>query len=182
LQPFGFAGGLYEQSTGLTRFGARDYDPITGRWTSKDPIGFAGGTSNLYAYALEDPINLVDTSGRVPWPLILGGIALWEGYQHWDDINKLFDRWNQRFDENNQRFIDTPVNDQNMEHILDLYRERGNLVVRMCGELAGEAFDAWKFSMRQAVRSNRRMNGPLPPTPPAPQPGWSPANRGGGSR
>ena len=26
FQPFGFAGGLYDQHTGLTRFGARDYD------------------------------------------------------------------------------------------------------------------------------------------------------------
>ena len=42
LQPFGFAGGLYEPETGLVRFGARDYDPTTGRWTAKDPIGFGG--------------------------------------------------------------------------------------------------------------------------------------------
>ena len=26
FQPFGFAGGLYDQDTKLTRFGARDYD------------------------------------------------------------------------------------------------------------------------------------------------------------
>jgi RHS repeat-associated protein len=38
FQPFGFAGGLYDQHTGLTRFGARDYDAVTGRWTEKDPI------------------------------------------------------------------------------------------------------------------------------------------------
>jgi RHS repeat-associated protein len=42
FQPFGFAGGLYDQDTGLVRFGARDYDPETGRWTAKDPILFAG--------------------------------------------------------------------------------------------------------------------------------------------
>ncbi len=30
--PFGFAGGLYGTETGLVRFGARDYDPETGRW------------------------------------------------------------------------------------------------------------------------------------------------------
>jgi len=32
FQPFGFAGGLYDPDTGLVRFGARDYDPFTGRW------------------------------------------------------------------------------------------------------------------------------------------------------
>jgi RHS repeat-associated protein len=34
FQPFGFAGGLYESEIGLVRFGARDYDPETGRWTA----------------------------------------------------------------------------------------------------------------------------------------------------
>jgi RHS repeat-associated protein len=41
FQPFGFAGGLRDTSTGLTRFGARDYDAHNGRWSAKDPIGFA---------------------------------------------------------------------------------------------------------------------------------------------
>ena len=36
FQPFGFAGGLYDRDTKLTRFGARDYDAESGRWTSKD--------------------------------------------------------------------------------------------------------------------------------------------------
>lgn len=62
----GYAGGLYDKDTGLTRFGARDYDPQTGRWTAKDPILFAGGTSNLYEYALNDPINNVDPNGLQP--------------------------------------------------------------------------------------------------------------------
>jgi RHS repeat-associated protein len=55
LQPFGFAGGLYDSQTGLIRFGARDYDPETGRWTSKDPAGFSGGDTNLYGYVVNDP-------------------------------------------------------------------------------------------------------------------------------
>ena len=63
FQPFGFAGGLYDQHTKLTRFGARDYDATTGRWTSKDPIGFDGDGPNLYAYVLNNPVNWVDMLG-----------------------------------------------------------------------------------------------------------------------
>jgi RHS repeat-associated protein len=63
FQPFGYAGGIYDAATGLVRFGARDYDAETGRWTIKDPVGLSGGSSNLYAYAYEDPINGVDPSG-----------------------------------------------------------------------------------------------------------------------
>ena len=61
--PFGFAGGLYDPDTGLVRFGARDYDPYAGRWTTKDPILFAGGQANLYMYVGNDPVNRVDMEG-----------------------------------------------------------------------------------------------------------------------
>ena len=63
FQPFGFAGGLYDADTGLVRFGARDYDARTGRWLSKDPIGFGGLDANLYSYAFADPVNLIDPGG-----------------------------------------------------------------------------------------------------------------------
>ncbi|RMX09560.1 RHS repeat-associated core domain-containing protein [Vandammella animalimorsus] len=63
FQPFGFAGGLYDPDTQLTRFGARDYDAETGRWTAKDPILFDDGDSNLYGYVLQDPVNFVDPEG-----------------------------------------------------------------------------------------------------------------------
>ena len=77
LTPFGFAGGLYEPQTGLVRFGARDYDPQTGRWTSKDPLGFGGGT-NLYRYVLNDPLNFIDPLGKLPdW---LQSVCEWAGF------------------------------------------------------------------------------------------------------
>ena len=71
--PLGFAGGLYDPDTKLTHFGYREYDPFTGRWTSKDPIGFKGGDSNLYGYVLNDPVNLVDPWGL--WDVNSGGGA-----------------------------------------------------------------------------------------------------------
>ena len=61
--PFGFAGGLQDRDTCLVRFGYRDYDPDTGRWTAKDPILFKGGDTDLYGYCLNDPINWVDNLG-----------------------------------------------------------------------------------------------------------------------
>lgn len=63
FQPFGFAGGLYDRDTGLVRFGARDYDPETGRWTAKDPILLSASEPNVYAYAQGDPVNLKDGLG-----------------------------------------------------------------------------------------------------------------------
>ena len=62
--PFGFAGGLYDSDTKLVHFGYREYDPVIGRWLSKDPLLFGGGDSNLYGYVLQDPVNLVDPSGE----------------------------------------------------------------------------------------------------------------------
>lgn len=62
FQPFGFAGGLYDPLTRLVRFGARDYDARTGRWTTKDPVGFSGG-ANLYLYSRGEPLGRKDISG-----------------------------------------------------------------------------------------------------------------------
>lgn len=45
------------------RFGTRDYDSQSGRWTAKDPVLFAGGDANIYSYLANDPINWVDSSG-----------------------------------------------------------------------------------------------------------------------
>jgi RHS repeat-associated protein len=63
FQPFGFAGGLLDRDTGLVHFGARDYDPALGRFTSRDPLGFAAGTTNLHEYAANDPVNRSDPRG-----------------------------------------------------------------------------------------------------------------------
>ncbi len=43
--------------------GYLDYDPETGRFTALDPLGYAGGDSDLYGYCLDDPVNLIDPEG-----------------------------------------------------------------------------------------------------------------------
>jgi RHS repeat-associated protein len=66
LMPFGFGGGLVDSDTGLIHLGVRDYDPHTGAWTSRDPLGFGAGDTTLYSYAQDDPVNLSDPSGLGP--------------------------------------------------------------------------------------------------------------------
>jgi hypothetical protein len=53
----------------LVRFGARDYDAETGRWTAKDPGGIELGPE-LYEYAFGDPLNYFDPAGASPWSAI----------------------------------------------------------------------------------------------------------------
>ena len=85
--PFGFAGGLHDRDTGLVRFGFRDYDPDTSRWTAKDPILLGGGNTDLYGYCLNDPINLTDPTGLVNWSavgkgavaVVAGGLSVYGG-------------------------------------------------------------------------------------------------------
>lgn len=106
FQPFGFAGGLFDQHTKLVRFGTRDYEPETGRWTAKDSIRFAGGDTNLFAYVLNDTINSTDVSGQLvgPYPppvvaspavlpvVIAGGV----GYGIGTIINHYIEDWIQK--------------------------------------------------------------------------------------
>ncbi len=63
--PFGFAGGLRDPDHELIRFGARDYQPSTARWTAKDPVLFAGG-SHLYRFVANNPVGSVDRWGTQP--------------------------------------------------------------------------------------------------------------------
>ena len=61
-----FQGREFSRATGLTNFRARWYDPTTGRWLSKDPIGLSGGL-NLYGFCGNMPLNHVDPSGLIDW-------------------------------------------------------------------------------------------------------------------
>jgi RHS repeat-associated protein len=63
-QPLRFMGRELD-STGLYYVRNRWYDPAVGRFTSEDPIGFAGGM-NRYAYVENDPVNRRDPSGLCP--------------------------------------------------------------------------------------------------------------------
>jgi len=62
-QPFTFTGREFDAESGLYYYRARYYDPKTGRFWTKDPIGLAGGDMNLYRYVKNNPINFMDPFG-----------------------------------------------------------------------------------------------------------------------
>jgi RHS repeat-associated protein len=61
--------------SGLYYYRARFYSPVLGRFLSPDPIGHLGGV-NLYAYVLNDPVNLID-------PLGFCEESLWDDFMDW---------------------------------------------------------------------------------------------------
>ena len=74
--PLSFSTKYQDDETGLIRYGFRYYNPSTGGWLSRDPIGEEGGV-NLYGFVGNngvtsfDPFGLLDTpsSTITPWEL-----------------------------------------------------------------------------------------------------------------
>jgi RHS repeat-associated protein len=71
----------------LYYYRARYYSPALHRFISEDPIGFAAGDPNLFAYAHNSPTNYRDPSGNfVPVPAVIGTLcaagALGGAYTH----------------------------------------------------------------------------------------------------
>jgi len=60
--PFLFQTEFYDWETGKYYWKNRYYDPGTGRWLTRDPIGTAGGV-NLYGYCENNPVFSSDSSG-----------------------------------------------------------------------------------------------------------------------
>ncbi|MGC4013099.1 MAG: RHS repeat-associated core domain-containing protein [Luteolibacter sp.] len=60
--PMRWATKYYDVETGLYYFGQRYYDPGTGTWLSREPLG-ESESLNLYAYCHNDPINRIDVLG-----------------------------------------------------------------------------------------------------------------------
>jgi RHS repeat-associated protein len=57
--------GRENDGTGLDYYRARYYSPARQRFISEDPIQFAGGDVNLYAYVANNPVNGTDPTGLI---------------------------------------------------------------------------------------------------------------------
>jgi len=101
-QPFTFTAREYDTETGMYFYRARYYDPKVGRFVTRDPISFAGGDVNLYAYVGNNPVNLIDPDGQIPivvipiiWAVIEAGLSAYDIY---DTASTLADPCSSDFD------------------------------------------------------------------------------------
>jgi len=58
-----FTGREYEKDLNLYYYRARFYDPVNGRFISRDPIGM-GDNVDLYTYVANNPLKFADPMGR----------------------------------------------------------------------------------------------------------------------
>ena len=77
---FVYAGMFFNADSGLYLTKYRAFDPLAGRWLSRDPIGeLINSYPNLYDYANGNPLKYVDLDGRNPAlaiPFIIGGAVI----------------------------------------------------------------------------------------------------------
>ncbi len=60
---YAFTGREWDPESGLYYYRARYYDPSIGRFINEDPIRYAGGQANFYAYVADNPVKFVDPTG-----------------------------------------------------------------------------------------------------------------------
>lgn len=62
---FLFHGQFRDSETGWYNYGYRYYEPLLGKWLSRDPIEESGG-ENVYSFTLNSPVNGLDLYGLSP--------------------------------------------------------------------------------------------------------------------
>ena len=140
-----FPGQYWDAETGLHYNWNRTYDPVTGRYTQVDPIGFAGGDVNVYRYVGNNAGNFAD-----PYGLWVNPVHWWLdrhykrndynrpasfeevqdstlGWREEPDIKAVYHRMG-KGNENNRKF----VNSDGREHI---YRPDGTLGILVTGSV-----------------------------------------------
>lgn len=76
---YGYTGQAWIPSAQRWHYKARAYHPGLGRFLQPDPIGYAGDGPNLYAYVLNDPVNLVDPLGAISEIIVIGNLPHADG-------------------------------------------------------------------------------------------------------
>jgi RHS repeat-associated protein len=82
-----FTGRFLDEETELLYYRARSYDPATGRFLQRDPLGYAPG-ANLFEYVASSPISRADPSGLEGGLLNEASATFQAAENAWGDLSK----------------------------------------------------------------------------------------------
>ena len=91
ILPYKYNGKEFDRMHGLNTYdyGARQYNPVTGRWDRMDPHCESYYNASPYVYANNNPVMLVDLDG-MDWILSTGDKVFWYGGEVGDDSKLLY--------------------------------------------------------------------------------------------
>ncbi len=77
VNPFRYRGYFYDTESGLYYLQSRYYDPVVGRFINADGYVTTGQGllgNNMFAYCLNNPLNMADTEGNFAW--VVAGVTM----------------------------------------------------------------------------------------------------------
>ncbi len=155
INPFRYRGYYYDTETGLYYLQSRYYDPETGRFINADSVmSGAGGAVqgyNLFAYCINNPVNMSDSAGR--WPQWLDDIA--DDVINWFDDN-IVQPVKKFYYDIKEDFHNYDMNNQSEQKVLESHyfsAYKGVPVVRISGNRSG-SFGAIFLTYEANYRDN----------------------------
>ena len=146
--PFGYKGqaGYYtDHETGLVLCTHRYYDPMAGRWVTRDPMGYNGG-QNIYSYCINYPTGLLDDNGtdnHHPYTI----------YGTWGDLNDFITAI---YNMNNSNYTVGIPNGHCGPHGDDYNSQMSVALLRFDAFANGnnEVFSNWYYKLGSAIQNN----------------------------
>ena len=92
INPIRYRGYYYDAETGFYYLQSRYYDPETGRFLNADDSEIIDGNNdniienNLFAYCLNNPINMYDSDGYFAFAIAGGGAWAFGGANFWNPV------------------------------------------------------------------------------------------------
>jgi len=128
--PWRFSSECADSDLGLVYYNYRHYDPLSGRWPTRDPIGEDGG-NNLYA-GLKNPFAQIDVLGKIEPSSFLDGIT---------DMKKALELVRQHFPKDLKRQGDElrrlekklGLRKSHLRKITSVTKKAARLSTRICG-------------------------------------------------
>jgi RHS repeat-associated protein len=112
--PLGYDGEYTSSDTGLIYLRAREHDPATGQFLTRDPLAAISGAP--YSYASDNPLNRSDPTGLLPF-----GIKL----PSWEEAGEAVAGWGDTITFGGTKWVREQLGDENVDTCSGAYQSGG---------------------------------------------------------